>query len=76
MTPYMQANSTYKEERQKILQSREKREKNEQKAKPTAEGRTILFPHSQLNRDDNPTGHSNTGERHRSFFVGPSKYSR
>ena len=76
MTPYMQANSTYKEERQKILQSREKKEKNEQKAKPTAEGRTILFPHSQLNRDDNPTGHSNTGERHRSFFVGPSKYSR
>ena len=76
MTPYMQANSTYKEERQKILQSREKKEKNEQKAKPTAAGRTILFPHSQLNRDDNPTGHSNTGERHRSFFVGPSKSSR
>ena len=45
MTPYMQANSTYKEERQKILQSREKkREKDEQKAKLTAEGRTILFP--------------------------------
>jgi molybdenum-dependent DNA-binding transcriptional regulator ModE len=76
MTPYMQANSTYKEERQKILQSRKKRGKNEQKAKLTAEGRTILFPHSQLNRDDNPTGHSNTGERHRSLFVGPSKYSR
>ena len=49
MTPYMQANSTYKEERQKILQSREKkREKDEQKAKLTAEGRTIFFPHSQL----------------------------
>tara|TARA_B100000424_G_scaffold229162_1_gene190532 strand:+ start:599 stop:829 length:231 start_codon:yes stop_codon:yes gene_type:complete len=76
MTPYMQANSTYKEERQKILQSREKKGKNKQKAKLTAEGRTILFPHSQLNRDDNPEGHSNTGEGHRSLFVGPSKYSR
>ena len=27
MTPYMQANSTYKEERQKILQSREKKKR-------------------------------------------------
>ena len=81
MTPYMQANSTYKEERQKILQSREKkkkkkREKNEQKAKLTAEGRTILFPHSQLNRDDNLTGYSDTGWRGRYLFVGPSKSSR
>ena len=49
MTPYMQANSTYKEERQKILQSREKkREKDEQKAKLTAEGRTIFFPTHNL----------------------------
>ena len=76
MTPYMQANSTYKEERQKILQSREKKEKNEQKAKLTAEGRTIFFPHSQINRDDNLTGYSDTGWRGRSLFVGPSKSSR
>ena len=78
MTPYMQANSTYKRRTTEDSSvEREKKEKNEQKAKPTAEGRTILFPHSQLNRDgNNLTGYSDTGQRGRSLFVGPSKSSR
>ena len=77
MTPYMQANSTYKEERQKILQSREKkREKEQTEGKNDSRRQNNFVPLSQLNRDDNLTGYSDKGQRGRSLFVGPSKSSR
>ena len=78
MTPYMQANSTSKEERQKILQSREKKKgKKRTEGKPDSRRQNnFCFPHSRLNRDDNLTGYSDTGWRGRSLFVGPSKSSR